>query len=182
MSNTRPGGRSAIVKAKAFEAAQTLAIRHGLQNVTMPEIAKLAGIAPTSLYRRWGDVGSLLMEMAVERLTEALPLPDEGSVAADLGLWAQRIAAGLNAAAPLSFFRVLLATTDMSSEKRREVLEPRLVQLQQLLARSEARGETVPSTAEVIDHLLAPLYLRSLLGMPLNDSYAAGLVRRLLTR
>ena len=70
MSTPRPGGRSAIVKAKVFDAAQTLAVDKGLHNVTMPDIAKLAGVAPTSLYRRWGDVGTLLMEMAVERLSE----------------------------------------------------------------------------------------------------------------
>lgn len=180
MSSTRPGGRSAIVKTKVFDAAKTLAIQRGLHNVTMPEVAKLSGIAPTSLYRRWGDVGSLLMEMAAERLSEIFPLPDEGSVEADLTLWARRIVGGLIADADVNFLRVLLATTGMSPETRKLALASRLEQLQSMLARAKARGEAAPGADDVIDHLIAPLYMRSILGMPLNEGYADGLVRRLL--
>lgn len=180
MSSRRPGGRTAIVKEKVFSAANTLALELGLHNVTMPEIAKLAGVAPTSLYRRWGDVGSLLLEMAVERLTETFPLPDEGTVTADLTLWARRIVVGLNANAEVNFLRVLLATTDMSSETRKLALEPRLEQLRVMFARAKARGETTPEIEDVIDHLIAPLYMRSVLGMPLSEGYADDLVRRLL--
>ena len=182
MSSRRPGGRTAIVKAKAFEAAKTLAAERGLHNVTLPEIAKLSGIAPTSLYRRWGDAGSLMMEMAVERLTETFPLPDEGSMEADLTLWARRIVAGLRADAEVNFLRVLIATTDLSPETRKAALASRLEQLEAMLGRATARGEAVPEAAEVIDHLLAPLYMRSLLGMELDDTYADDLVRRLLAR
>ncbi len=182
MSTRRPGGRTAIVKAKAFEAARALAVEQGLHNVTMPEIAKLAGIAPTSLYRRWGDVGSLLMEMAVERLNETFPLPDEGGLLADLTQWARRIAAGLNADAEVNFFRVLLATTTMSPETRKLMLAPRLEQLQAMLARAATRGEATPEAEDVIDHLLAPLYMRAILGLPIDERYADKLVRTLLER
>jgi AcrR family transcriptional regulator len=180
MSSRRPGGRTAIVKAQVFKAARTLAVERGLYHVTMPEIAKLSGIAPTSLYRRWGDVGSLLMEMAVERLSQTLPLSDEGTLMADLSLWARRIVAGLNTDAEVNFFRVLLATTDMSPETRKQVLAPRLEQLEQMLGRAKARGEATPDAGNVIDHLIAPLYMRSVLGMPLDEDYADALVRRLL--
>lgn len=180
MSTRRPGGRTAIVKAKAFEAARALAVEHGLHNVTMPEIAKLAGIAPTSLYRRWGDVGSLLMEMAVERLKETFPLPDEGTLAADLTLWARHIATGLNTDTEVNFFHVLLATTTMSPETRKQALAPRLEQLQAMLARARMRGEAAPEANDVVDHLIAPLYIRSVFGMPLDEQYADKLVRMLL--
>lgn len=180
MSSRRPGGRTAAVKEKAFEAAKALAAERGLHNVTLPEIAKLSGIAPTSLYRRWGDVGSLLMDMAVERLTETFPLPDEGTIAADLTQWARRIVAGLTADAEVNFLRVLLATTDMAPDTRKLALSPRLEQLEALLARARARGEATPELAEVIDHLLAPLYMRSLLGMDLDEPHADALVLRLL--
>lgn len=180
MSTRRPGGRTATVKARAFEAARALAVEHGLHNVTMPEIAKLAGIAPTSLYRRWGNVGSLLLEMAVERLNDTLPLPDEGTLLADLTLWARRIATGLNTDAEVNFFRVLLATTTMSPETRKQALAPRLEQLQAMLARAWVRGEAAPEANDVIDHLIAPLYMRSVLGMPLDERYADRLVARLM--
>ncbi len=180
MSTRRPGGRTANVKAKAFEAARALAVERGIANVTMPEIAKRTGIAPTSLYRRWGDVSSLLMDMAVERLSETFPLPDEGKLEADLTIWARRIAAGLNADTEVNFFHVLLATTTMSSRARHMALAPRLEQLNAILARAGMRGEATPEADGVIDYLIAPLYMRSVLGMPLDEKYADRLVRTLL--
>jgi AcrR family transcriptional regulator len=180
MSSTRSGGRSAIVRAKVLAAASDLVATKGPQNVTMPEIAQRAGVAATSLYRRWGDVGSLLLDMAVERLAQKFPLPDEGSIEGDLKCWSERIALGLNSTGEPIFFRVLLAASDVAPEKRMRALAPRLEQLQNMLQRSRARGERTPSVDDVVDHLLAPLYMRALLGLPVDKTLAEQLVERLL--
>lgn len=180
MSSTRTGGRSAIVRAKVLAAASDLVTSKGLQNVTMPEIAQRAGVAATSLYRRWGDVGSLLLDMAVERLSHKWSLPDEGSIEGDLKCWSGRIALGLKANKEANFFRVLLATSDVAPEKRIRALAPRLEQLEHMLQRSRARGEKTPSIDDVVNHLLAPLYIRALVGLPVDKTLAAQLVERLL--
>src|SRR5581483_9911844 len=91
----RPGGRSARNKAAVFEAAAALMAERGHQAVTMSEIAARAGLAATSLYRRWGDVRALTMEVAVERLMRERPLPDTGSLRDDLRGWARPIATSL---------------------------------------------------------------------------------------
>jgi AcrR family transcriptional regulator len=161
-------------------AASDLVATKGLPNVTMPEIAQRAGVAATSLYRRWGDVGSLLLDMAVERLSHKWPLPDEGTIEEDLKCWSERIALGLKSNKEANFFRVLLATSDVAPEKRIGALAPRLEQLQNMLQRSRARGERTPSVDDVVDHLLAPLYMRALLGLSLDKTFAAQLVERLL--
>src|SRR3954469_11431266 len=70
----RPGGRSARNKAAVFEAAATLLAERGHEAVTMTDIAGRAGLAATSLYRRWGDVRALMMEVAVEKLMRERPL------------------------------------------------------------------------------------------------------------
>lgn len=180
MSSSRPGGRSAANRAKVLAAARELVAAKGPQNVTMPEIAQRAGIAATSLYRRWGDLGSLLLDMAVERLGEMSPLPDEGSVAADLRAWSGRIADGLKTPGEAMFFRVLLATWDVAPDRRAMALLPRREQLEAMLARGRARGEAVPAIDEVMDHLLAPLYMRALVGLPVDRALAERLVERLL--
>jgi len=179
MSSTRSGGRSAIVRAKVLAAASDLVATKGLQNVTMPEIAQVAGVAATSLYRRWGDVGSLLLDMAVERLSQKWPLPDEGSLEDDLKCWGERIALGLNSTERF-FFRVLLATSDVAPEARSRALAPRVEQLEAMLDRGRARGERTPSVDDVLDHLLAPLYMRALLGLAVDKALAGKLVERLL--
>src|SRR6266704_1038992 len=72
----RPGGRSARNKAAVFEAAAARLAEQGHEAVTMTDIAERAGMAATSLYRRWGDVRALMMEVAVEKLMRERPPPD----------------------------------------------------------------------------------------------------------
>lgn len=181
MSSTRSGGRSAIVRNKVIAAASELVDEKGLQNVTMPEIALRANVAPTSLYRRWGNLGTLLLDMAVERLAQKWPLPNEGSVERDLKAWGERVAVGLNSSAgDANFFRVLIATSDVAPEDRLAALAPRIEQLKSMLERGRARGELTPDIDDVINHLFAPLYMRALVGLPVDKALAARLAGRLL--
>ncbi|MFD3249131.1 TetR/AcrR family transcriptional regulator [Rahnella aquatilis] len=180
MSSSRPGGRSSIVRAKVLVAVYDLLAAKSPQNITMPEIAQRAGVAATSLYRRWGDVGSLLLDMAADRLSQKWPLPDEGSIERDLRLWSGKIVEGLSAPEEPTFLRVLFASWDVAPERRTEMLAPRYEQLHAMLQRSKERGERTPTQDEVIDHLLAPIYMRALLGLNVDKPFAERLVTRLL--
>lgn len=185
MSTPRPGGRSARVRAAVLAAAGELVVEKGPHGVTMPEVAQRAGVAVTSLYRRWGDVASLLMDVAVDRVSRDSPLPDTGSLEGDLKTWARSIARGLAAPDGSAFLKVLIATApatagDTPAAGRMEALIRRLEEVRAMLVRAEARGERAPSVDEIIDHLLAPLYLRALVGLPRDEAFAQGLVDRLL--
>ncbi|MDR9385687.1 TetR/AcrR family transcriptional regulator [Ralstonia sp. 11b] len=150
----------------------------------MKDIAERAGVAATSLYRRWGDVRVLIMEVAVERLTEQYPLPDTGALEQDLRAWARFMARGLNSQEGSSFFQAFIATAlplGSSAAARAAALKPRVVQLEAMLDRAKARGEPSPSVDDVVDMLLAPLYTRTLFGMPTDETLADRLVKRLLS-
>ena len=182
---TRPGGRTARTKEMVFEAVAALIAERGYGNIAMTDIAERAGVAATSLYRRWGDVRLLVLEVAVEDLMRERPLPDTGSLRGDLIAWGRSIAAGLASREGSSFFRALVATmmpagTDESA--RSAVLTPRSKQISTMLARARERGEKAPSTSEVLDHMLAPLYVRALFGSPADEAFAESLVERLLSR
>jgi AcrR family transcriptional regulator len=180
----RPGGRSARTKAATFEAAATLIAERGHEAVTMTDIAARAGVAATSLYRRWGDVRVLLMEVAVERLMRERPLPDTGSLRGDLRTWARTVAANLNSREGSSFFRIFVATAlpaGADGSARTSALNPRIEQISMMLERARGRGETVPAVAEVLDHLLAPIYMRALFGAPADAAFAERLADRLIT-
>src|SRR5262249_7201405 len=69
----RPGGRTARTKSSVFEAVTVLVTERGYGAFNMTEVAERAGVAVTSLYRRWGDVRVLIMEVAVERLLQEYP-------------------------------------------------------------------------------------------------------------
>ncbi|WP_029605008.1 TetR/AcrR family transcriptional regulator [Kozakia baliensis] len=180
MSNPRTGGRSAVVRAKVLHAAGELILAKGPERVTIPEIAQRAGVAVTSLYRRWGDANTLLLEVAADRLSNRWPLPDEGSIERDLKIWAGRIAGSLHAQDEASFLRTLLLTWNVEPDVRAKALATRIAELEDMLRRGRDRRERSPSLDEIIDHLLAPLYVRSLLGRPLDEAFAHQLVERLL--
>ena len=165
-----------------FDAVTALVAERGHEAIAMTDISQRAGVAATSLYRRWGDVRTLLMEVAVEQLMAESPLPDTGSLREDLRTWARRIARGLRAPSGSPFFRTLVATSPppgAGGMARVAALGPRLEQIATLLDRAHARGEAAPPLMDVIDHLLAPLYMRTLFGTPIDDAFAEHLADRL---
>jgi hypothetical protein len=51
-----------------------------------------------------------------------------------------------------------------------------------MLERARQRGEKPPDVAELMDYVLAPLYMRALFGRPLSKAVADRLVDRLVAR
>ena len=56
LPQSRPGGRSARVQATVHQAVQLLLARMPREALTFPLIAAEAGVTPSTLYRRWGDL------------------------------------------------------------------------------------------------------------------------------
>jgi AcrR family transcriptional regulator len=179
---SRPGGRTAKTKVVVFEAVTALVAERGHAAVSMTDIAERAGVAATSLYRRWGDVRVLIMEVATEQLMREHPLPDTGTLAGDLRKWARTIAAGLRDPAGSSFFQAFVATAmpGAPGETRTAAMQGRIDQITTMLERARKRGEKPPPLADVLDHLLAPLYARALFGTPGSEAFAEKLVERLM--
>ena len=59
-TSSRPGGRSAKVRDAVYTAVGQL-MGEGAA-VTVPAVAQRAGVNATSVYRRWGDIETLLEE------------------------------------------------------------------------------------------------------------------------
>lgn len=181
----RPGGRTARTREAAFEAAATLIAMRDPATISMTDIAAAAGVAATSLYRRWGDVRTLLMEAAVDQLTREQPLPNTGTLAGDLKLWGRRVAASLKSPQGSAFFRVYVGTAPDPTQDgagRAQAIGRRLDQIGEMLDRARTRGEAAPAILDVTDHLLAPLYMRALFGAPAEPAFADRLVERLLAQ
>src|ERR671925_645169 len=84
----RPGGRSARVQESVHAAVRQLEAEVGRGALTVPLVAARAGVTPSTIYRRWGDLQELLSDVAVERLRPEAPPEDHGSLSADLQNWA----------------------------------------------------------------------------------------------
>ncbi|GAA2266735.1 TetR/AcrR family transcriptional regulator [Nonomuraea roseoviolacea subsp. roseoviolacea] len=180
----RPGGRSARVRAAVHQAVTDLVAERGYGSFTVGDVAARAGVADTSVYRRWGTLETLLMDVAITRLTTASPVPDTGSLEQDLRVYAAgvvRDVAGPDGMAALRLV-IALATAGEDGVKARDAfLAERGRQLQGMLDRARERGEQPPEVLDILDHLLAPVYVRGLFGVgPLTPAYADTLVDRLL--
>ncbi|MBD1319831.1 TetR/AcrR family transcriptional regulator [Gordonia hankookensis] len=170
----RPGGRSARVQSAVYAAVGQLVGAGRRDTMTIPEVAELAEVNPTSIYRRWGSIEALLGEVAVAALTQGEPLPDTGVLDADLAEWSKIIAADIGRPKRRAYLRAMVfARNDVVEEC--PCWEIRREQAEQMVARSVARGETTPSARQILDHVIAPLYHHAVFGLALDDTYAEDL-------
>lgn len=75
--------RSAEADAAILEATRASLVELGWSRLTMGDVATRAGVAKTTLYRRWANKNELVVD-AVAVLFDELELPDRGSLAADV--------------------------------------------------------------------------------------------------
>lgn len=162
LPNKRPGGRSAQVQALVRTALEELVAEQGRERVTVPAVAERAGVSASSIYRRWGDLQGLLAETATHRLDPNRPLPDTGTLRADLEAWARELIEHLSRPCNTSLLKAAAALangnsdTDCLRNRRREALT--------LVEQAHARGELAPEPQQVIDHLIAPIVFRLVFG------------------
>ncbi|CAM5541636.1 TetR/AcrR family transcriptional regulator OS=Streptomyces tendae OX=1932 GN=GUR47_23675 PE=4 SV=1 [Streptomyces tendae] len=180
----RPGGRSARVGAQVHRAVTDLIGERGYGKFTVGDVAVRAGVADSSIYRRWGDLETLLTDVALTRLDARSPMPDTGSLAGDLRTYAAQVAREITGPDGLLLVRLAVALPSIGEQgvrARDDLRDERTRQLQSMLDRARDRGEPAPDALDVLDHVLAPMYIRVLFGMDtLTPDYIDGLVDRLL--
>lgn len=180
---SRPGGRSARIRAAVLQSALSLLTEKGREAFTFTEVAARAGVHETSIYRRWRTKDALVFDAALHFAKSALPVPNTGSLRSDLltlvrGLLAIMASPQGQIVMALGFSQhphVVAAKQDIW-RSRRESLQP-------IFDRAVARGEfpTNASPALFLEALLAPAYLRRLVtAEPLEDWPYKELIDRLL--
>ena len=75
--------RSAAADAAILAATRDALVELGWSRLTLGDVATRAGVAKTTLYRRWAGKNELVVD-AVAALFDELELPDRGSLAADI--------------------------------------------------------------------------------------------------
>ncbi|MFI9644844.1 TetR/AcrR family transcriptional regulator [Streptomyces sp. NPDC052040] len=153
-------------------------------DLSIPAIAQRAGVNHTSIYRRWGSRDALLADVVTTRLERDSPLTDTGSLRGDLIAWA----AGGVASIRTPEGRILIRAVALSMPRgataqgeRAQQFQRRIASIESIRERATARGEIPPTLEEILDHLIAPLYIRAIFGIdPPATGYPELLVDRLL--
>lgn len=153
----RPGGRSARVQESIHSAVRELLEEQERSTVTVPQIAARAGVTPSTIYRRWGDLSMLLADVALARMRPDSEPANTGSLHGDLRAWAEQY------------------LDEMSSEPGRHMLRDVQcsatpgycatiigAQLQIILERYRDSAETLPSVDRLINMVVAPTVFRIL--------------------
>lgn len=178
----RTGGRTARTAAAVHDAALALISEGNREGLTMKEISTRSGVHEATLYRRWRDVDTVILDAATTRVVHDNPIQDTGSLRGDLHAWAAYVAAELAKPGGFALFeaiiRARLTGVDLDDDadavrrrgRARAYVEQRSAQLQEAIDRARDRGEQTPTLAAVLDGVLAPLYLRAAFGYrPTNE-------------
>ncbi|MEV6410218.1 TetR/AcrR family transcriptional regulator [Kribbella sp. NPDC051718] len=180
----RPGGRAARVGAAVHQAVTDLLSERGYGKFTVGDVAARAGVADSSIYRRWGSLEILLSDVVLTRLNARSPMPDTGSLAGDLRTYAANVAREITGPDGLALLRLAVALSSNGQQGLQaldDLLADRARQLQSMLDRAIERGEQALDALDVLDHVMAPMYIRVLFGIgPLTPEYVDNLVDRLL--
>ncbi|WP_228980955.1 TetR/AcrR family transcriptional regulator [Streptomyces sp. DH12] len=141
----RPGRpRSAAADAAILEATRAALVELGWSKLSMGDVATRAGVAKTTLYRRWAGKSELVVD-AVAVLFDELELPDRGSLAADVEGVVRQFAALLERPEAKTALMAVVAESTRD-EPLRERIRSSIVERQKRLvlqgrARAQARGE-----------------------------------------
>ena len=171
----RPGGRSARVQEAVHAATCELIQLHGRDALTVPLIAARAGVTPSTIYRRWGDLVELLADVSVQRLRPDSEPADTGSVAGDLRAWAEQFHEEMSSEVGIGMVRDVLSTGQYGDGTGAcQCATFTASQVELMLARGRARGEPVPDVDTVMDGFVAPLMYRLVFGpVPATAAQAA---------
>ncbi len=172
----RQGGRSARIQAAVHEAVDTLSSEVERNDLTVPMIAERAGVPPSTIYRRWGDLSELLADVAVRHMRPLTDPDDTGSIANDLETWALQYMEEMSSKVGRALLSDVIRTAGEAVYSQ-TCCAFTYEQLDAIRARALLRGETPYDTAAIVDRVVAPIVYHILFGdRGLTPDYCRGLV------
>jgi AcrR family transcriptional regulator len=142
-----------------------LLLEEGRAGLSIPAVAARAGVAPTSIYRRYGDLDGLLLDVLLEQADAALPIPDTGSFRGDAIALLEGVRELLASPFGRIFAEVVMAWRGPEDWPMRSAYwGERLGRATVIVERGIDRGELAPGSDPrlVLELMLGPLHARAL--------------------
>lgn len=173
----RPGGRSARVRAAVLHAATEELVARGYDGFSPARVAAAAGVALSTVHRRWPEKAALVADAVGEVAAQQVPDPAEATLRDDLRALAGAIATMLAEPPVVAMLRAAFALPDAELDRLRDAFWPaRFAVAQAVVDRAARRGE-VPEGADgwrVVEPLYAQIWMRRLItGLPVDDAFLA---------
>ena len=193
MSDTgrRPGRpRSETARRAILAAAQEELLARGPGDLTIEGIAARAGVGKQTIYRWWPSKADVVLDAMLDRASADIPVPDEGSLGADLRAFLTSTFRMRDEQRPVLVGLMAQSVLDpvFGQAFRERFLALRRATLRSLFERAAERGEIAPEAdvALLVDMIYGTLWYRLLVEHgPLDDDTArdlAALVARAAVR
>ncbi|WP_328343514.1 TetR/AcrR family transcriptional regulator [Streptomyces violaceus] len=185
--------RSAAADAAILAATRAALVELGWSKLTLGDVATRAGVAKTTLYRRWAGKNELVVD-AVAELFDELELPDSGSLAADIEGVVLQLAAILARPEAKSGLMAVVSEATRDDALRERIRESVVERQKRLVlagrSRAQARGELPPEpdaeaaarTADLIFDMVAGAVVHRTLvsAEPADEEWVRSFTRVLL--
>ncbi|MER5387631.1 TetR/AcrR family transcriptional regulator [Saccharopolyspora sp. NPDC002686] len=171
-------GRGEKVRAAVHAATLAELVDKGYAALTVDNVAQRAGVHKTTVYRRWADRESIVVDALAEHVAADIPVPDTGAVDTDLRELARSLVHTMTSPTGQAVLAAMLsdaARLPEIADARKRIFGDRLRRAEPVIARAVERGELPTDTdpGELLKTLAAPIYFRLLISAePVDDSTA----------
>jgi len=151
----RPGGRTERHTTAIYRATLTQLAERGYAALAINDVAAAAGVARSTLYRRWPGRAELVLDAIGVSLTEEIVAPDTGSLVEDMRETLRQIGAYISTPLGAAVLAASLEIADGSTTDRQARWRARLSAFDPMFDRAVARGEIAPDVDRVAIFALA---------------------------
>ncbi len=161
-----------------MSSTKTLLAQCGFNALTMEDVASLAKVGKTSIYRRWPSKGALVLDALLEEFLFLQPPIDTGDLTTDLTAalkaWVDAVAGTATGRTLVALIAETLTDPELALAWRERFMNSARNQHRLMIERAIARGEiSKDSDVDVLmDMLYGPAYHRLLQGhLPLSEHF-----------
>ena len=162
--------RSEPARLAILQAAAEMLSERGLRAMTIEQIAKRAGVAKTTIYRRWPSKATLALEAFLNEFLSTQPPVDTGAFESDLrtalSAWVATVDGTPTGRSLVSLIAEVQLDPALAFTWRENILLSVRTQHRKMVDRAIARGE-IPARSDadvLMDMLYGPAYHRLLQG------------------
>lgn len=163
-AGVRTGGRSERVVAAVLDAALMELAAVGYTALRLDDVATRAGVAKTTIYRRWPTKIDLVGDALRQVTSWHDPLPNHGDVRQDILSLLERAVRLVNTAQGRAMARVMTTESVAGEFEKlaRQMRDDSRAYRARIIANAVARGDLPPDTdaTMVMDSIFAPIMSR----------------------
>jgi len=182
-TTTPTAPRGARSDKAILDATRELLAEGGVRELTVEGVAARAGVAKTTIYRRWRGKHELALAVLIDMVEQVVATPDLGDTRAELDSFVdaavQILGTTLMGRVMQGLVSDLASDPDLATAFQDKVVAMRIAEADRLLARGIERGDLRADTDVELAHelLFGPVYYRLLLsGAPLDAGLAGRVV------